>query len=94
MVMILKSKALSLKFLLNSLFVTFFLFVNSQEKFNTYYQNSGKLKAVFYGFVNNGDTVKNGDYKSIMKMILYGRLANLMMVCFLDFGEIITQMEK
>ena len=44
-------------------YITFFLFGNSQEKFNTYYQDSDKLKEVFYGFINDGDTIKNGDYK-------------------------------
>ena len=63
MVMILKLKGLSLKLLLKGFFITFFLFAYSQEKINTHYQNSGKLKEVFYGFVNKDDTIKNGLYK-------------------------------
>ena len=52
-----------MKLLLKGFFITFFLFAYSQEKINTHYQNSGKLKEVFYGFVNKDDTIKNGLYK-------------------------------
>ena len=84
-----------MKFLLSSLYITFFfLFGNSQEKFNTYYQDSDKLKEVFYGFINGGDTIKNGDYKIYYENDSLWQVGEFNDGCFLGYGKTITQMEK